>query len=345
MFISPFLRLPLRKRSVGFYKKRDKPTKYYNFVAALIIIIRERSILINCYKRTAVLSSIGGERPFFFAERTASGWECRVEKTADCDYILVYDGERAFTYAADEFLSEAKLDGGVAVALVSGGKILSFGASGIKADKTGLEKLLTTDYDDEAIAEKNYYEVYDERPTARKDKDPVYGSYDEDAPLKKPPEPHEAGKKEPPYAPYDEKDSDACKDAGGSNPEKGVAPLDDGGGEAADYPDYFKRVELDIAALMASGKPYPPLKSVVPFSRWVLPDADKPFYFGVQYKISGEPQYVCYAVKGSRNAPPKGVDGTFFVPESLFYPTDEGYHLVLQRAEDGEVIKNQKNLY
>ena len=275
------------------------------------------------FKRIVLLSPVYGVTPVFKTEKNGGLWAYSLTFDKSFDEIVVSDGTNIGRLNKRSGTLDISAEEGLAVAVISGGEIVSSGASGINIDKSRFEKLVTPAYDDEAIATDNYYEAYNEQ-------------INENADIKVGAEKGKADKK----SGCGTVEDDACIRAEKEQTADGgrAAPVEYTDGAYPPETCYYEKVASNIAALLKSGKSYPPLSRVIPLSRWVeISDGGKTYYFGLQ----GAPDYICYAVKGRRGDPPEGFENAFFVPENFFHETNDGYLISFQSANTGEHINKK----
>ena len=140
--------------------------KYIFCAGAAYSIIRKRCyILGGSYKRLVVLSKIRGVEPVLRAEKGAFGWIVKLvfdENALAVDFgqLIVTDGAEKETFplkADTEYESRLDLYGGAAAGVIAGGELASYGESGLDMGRAEFEKRFVLSYDDDAIAEENYY--------------------------------------------------------------------------------------------------------------------------------------------------------------------------------------------
>ena len=273
-----------------------------------------------CFKKLVLLSPVGGVTPVFRAERASYGWDCTLTFNEKFDRVIIYDGSVTATLTESRGNIDVNAEKGLAVAVVAGDEILSFGTSGLNVTRESFKNRFLDAYDDEAIAETNYFEgLYEQK---NEDADPDDG-----------PEKGKADKIGDGDAQYDDARIGASKKSGFKN--ASPEAIGDTKSAYAAQARYCERLASNIAVLMHDGTPYPPLSSVVPHSRWVtVNDGESEYYFGLQ----GSPDYICYAITGQRGEPPKGFEDAFFMPETYFNESEKGYYVTFQSAEDGKAV-------
>lgn len=166
------------------------------------------------------------------------------------------------------------------------------------------EKTESVRYEDEALAEENYYE---------------YGKTDENGRFICE---DKAQKKDGTVVCEDEKSARAFKDEG----KGGLA-----GGS------FYDNMREEIEKVLSSYPKEDALETTVENSRWVKIDyGEGKFYvFGIIYG-GGEAQYICYGVPSADGkTPPAGLDNCSFIPSS----EDGGYWVMYQDAKTGAAVK------
>lgn len=190
-----------------------------------------------------------------------------------------------------------------------------------------------TVYEDEAIAEVNYYEFAE----ADEDGGAVRAGAAEEENGRK------SGQNEENFGAFqtDEGGVDpdisrneaAFAENSASKSRKGTGPL--AGGE------FYKRMKTEIEGLLSAYPPAEDLQGVVHGSKWVkISYGDGKFYvFGVIYD-GAKPQYICYGVPSDNSAaPPESMRGlASFIPASA-ENTDSGYWVMYQDAGTGASLK------
>lgn len=165
-------------------------------------------------------------------------------------------------------------------------------------------------YEDEAIAEENYYEY-------------EYAKADESSDaVRKNPQKKESGSKPE----QNEEAFSAFKEEGSIN------PLTRG--------KFYERMKDEIEGLLKTYPAEEPLERMVQNSKWVKINygADKFYVFGVIY-VEDTPQYICYGVPAEGGEPPESMRGlASFIPSSP-YEKDKGYWVMYQDASTGASLK------
>lgn len=208
-----------------------------------------------------------------------------------------------------------------------------------KQTKPTEEKKITgvAAYDDEAIAEENYYEYNaDENGgTVRKDKAQEKvgsrGGEDEEA--------VSAVKVQK------ERLSGSNKNSGGSGTRSNKKPRSTSGGgrsDKADKPklaggDFYERMRPDIEKIFSAYPKEPDLEKAMEGSRWakISYGENKYYVFGV-LSVEGVPRYVCYGVPSLNSEnPPKSLENS-----ASYMPVENGgYWIMYQDANTGVSVK------
>lgn len=216
---------------------------------------------------------------------------------------------------------------------LGGGTAAAGGANGKKSGKATDDA--QTAYDDEAIAEVNYYdfaETYENGGAVRA------GSQEE-----------KNGRKS------EQNEADTCAFQTRQN---GVDPdisrneasftANNGGGNGGNVTNgplaggnFYKRMKAEIEGLLSAYPPAEDLQSVVHGSKWVkISYGDNKFYvFGVIYE-GKKPLYICYGVPSANTAaPPESMQGlASFIPSST-ESAESGYWVMYQDANTGASLK------
>lgn len=104
-----------------------------------------------------------------------------------------------------------------------------------------------------------------------------------------------------------------------------------------DLPRFYRTVKDKIDDLFLKNPPISSLSQLIPDSKWVKSTyKNSGFYIvGIIY-ATDLPKYIVYGVPGEKNVKPKGFQQyTLFIPES-FFNLNNGYWCVFQNAETGE---------
>ena len=178
------------------------------------------------------------------------------------------------------------------------------------------------EYDDELVADENYYAFADA------DEGPRTGEK-EDGNEKDAPEGTAPAKR----------GEDAGEDAHDQSLFRFAGAQELGEDERACYYDTVK-AELD--ALFAKHPAETALEQSIPHSRWVRVEFAQGKYYVVGVVRRGQrPQYICYGVPSpARKDPPDALRKySSYVPVSLFSPDGAGYWMMFQDAETGRCVK------
>lgn len=191
------------------------------------------------------------------------------------------------------------------------------------------EKTTERIYEDEAIAEENYYEYAETFKDGgalcagkeeKKDGDKICGDEAAFSAVKK----KQNGLKSAESAAY----------AGGNDETKRFNPIVEGG-------LFYERMKDEMEGILSKYPSESPLEELIEDSRWVrISYGDGGFYvFGVLYS-GGKPKFICYGVPASQSeTPPQSMEGlASFLPASPD-ETQKGYWVMYQDAETGASIK------
>ncbi|MBO4572142.1 MAG: hypothetical protein J5762_00015 [Clostridia bacterium] len=317
------------------------------------------------YKRLVVLSKIRGVEPVLRAEKGAFGWIVKLVFDENAlsggpGEMIVTDGadKETFPLKADaEYESRLDLYGGAAVGVIVGGELASYGESGLDLGRAEFEKKFVFSYDDEAIAEENYY-----APEFLK-KDGNNAKIVENADVEA--ERGKGEKAEIGVGGVRENDEDIDFGQKSERQKRGTEAEPYTEGSDSFKVGYAQRHTSRIERILSEGKAYLPLVSSIPYSRFVEVKAgENTYYFGVQGK--DRYKYLCYAVAADgpidksdggncgflsfdkenpdEKAPLSSGD-VFFIPPNDFYGGN-GYYLAVCDAATGEQIKKvKKTLY
>lgn len=191
------------------------------------------------------------------------------------------------------------------------------------------EKAAAEEYEDEAIAEENYYEyaeTFKDGGALRADKkeeksgDTLRGD--------------EAAFSAVKEGENSVKSAESAAYSGGNGNSDGVGPLSHGG-------IFYERMKDEIDKILSKYPAEEALEKLIEESKWVrISYGEGGFYvFGVLYS-GGKPKYICYGVPTKQSeTPPQSMEGlASFLPAS---PEDaqNGYWVMYQDAETGASIK------
>lgn len=103
---------------------------------------------------------------------------------------------------------------------------------------------------------------------------------------------------------------------------------------------YYDRVKQKLEQIISTHEKDGELCKVIPGSEFVKIHYDNDRYYSVGRVRSGEGvKYICYAVRGEYGETPTELNNYCrFVPSSQFSPLSEGYYVIFQDAETGNVI-------
>ena len=167
-------------------------------------------------------------------------------------------------------------------------------------------------YDDEVIATENYYEVESEKQCA---------NYQDD------------------NRNYQNKNSPS------KEKEKGGTTLYENFNGNCYSQNYYENVREKLDKIIDSYEKDFTLCSLIPESNFVKINYDKNRFYSVgTVKERGAVKYVCYAVMGSyANAPKQIVSFCDFLPLSPFNAFGDGYYVIFQNAQTGEIVSKNRN--
>lgn len=182
----------------------------------------------------------------------------------------------------------------------------------------------STAYDDEAVAEDNYYETAaidgsDENafaPIKENHEDLSHTVFDFEPKNKNPPRKAESGNCSR------QNDEDAC-----------ACPFE------RRLPEFYRENEREIKAIFKKYLPITPLSDLICESRWVkIPYKNGAFYLFGEITRGGVPIYLVYGVYGKRTEKPKGFYSySHFIPSSPYSISDDGFWCAFQRTDNGEI--------
>ncbi len=175
------------------------------------------------------------------------------------------------------------------------------------------------EYDDEAIAESNYYEL-DSSIERGREADRI-NERDTNQELS---DGEEQPKKEEKERDFTEKE-----------------PASDGYGEGEWATGcFYAKIKEELESVLKEYPKEEDLCKMVYGSRWVrVGEGSRHYAVGVIYK-NGEPEYICYGLPGAFAIKPEGAEGfSSFIPLSPFKLKGEGYWVTFQRASDGKCVK------
>ncbi len=201
-----------------------------------------------------------------------------------------------------------------------------------KDEKDNAEKNLTSsksqekileekgeEYDDEAVAEKNYFEY-----TSKNERDIKENSNEQ---IRDEINGFDDCKK------GQDQTQEICDDTSGHEDEK-CDLFDNFEGE------YYCKIKEKLQPLFEKYPSIDSLTALIPESKWVkVPYSKNQFYIVGLISSKRKVKYVAYGVEGFKNLTPKGFERySTFIPESIFNPNGAGYWCVFQCAESGKQI-------
>ncbi|MBE5744172.1 MAG: hypothetical protein E7358_05610 [Clostridiales bacterium] len=133
----------------------------------------------------------------------------------------------------------------------------------------------------------------------------------------------------------DKEEKDQEETSGGALLYENVAIKSQGG-------NFYDRVREKFEEVISSHKKDEEIKKIIPNSEFCKICYDNDRYYSVGRVFEGDKvKYVCYAVKGSYAQTPNELKRFCkFIPISPFLPLSNGYYVIFQDAESGEIIEN-----
>lgn len=182
----------------------------------------------------------------------------------------------------------------------------------------------TTAYDDEAVAEDNYYETAAIDGASENVSMPIKEDHDDlshaifDFEPKNENQPSKAESGDCSL----QNDEDAC-----------ACPFE------RRLPEFYRENEREIAAIFKKYPPITPLSDLIRESRWAkIPYKNGAFYLFGEITRGGVPIYLVYGVCGKRTEKPNGFYSySHFIPSSPYSSSDDGFWCAFQRTDDGEI--------
>lgn len=254
-----------------------------------------------------------------------------IEKEYSSAPVVLFDGKNYYRVSDGDVIYNARLLSGVSCAVIYNGKILAKASyGGITIDEKGMllyEKNYENGfknengefsqniYDDEKIAEENYYEK-----GGLNEKQTVYDVKTEKS---------YCGQKENRNETFK-----TFKDETDLSDEKHcLSHCADGGCDAFTEQDYQKEI-FEFKRIVAGKERARDLENMIQGSVFYKTGETKFYYFGL-IKNDGLPVYFCYAVPAKRKSPPEGFKKAFFLPKNHF-DAQNGYYCIFQRAKEGK---------
>ena len=172
-----------------------------------------------------------------------------------------------------------------------------------------------TDYDDEAIAEVNYYD-YNQEGENQNATICEQNACSFNANFKK-----------------NAQEKDECRPSGYE-----ASPCD---AECKKEPEYYRSIKEKIAPLFIKYPSIDALTAIIPYSKWVKIPIDNCKHYALgAIKEKGEMKYLVYGVPGFYSSKPNGIENnSCFIPLSIFNPLGEGYWCIFQEAESGKPLQ------
>lgn len=231
----------------------------------------------------------------------------------------------------DEQFTTLDLSKRLCAGIFDGEKLLYFGASDTSFNKQNFilkykskrliidekqQAEITKTYDDEQLAEENYYDnrlisedLYADKEQDDRNEDTCRQDQEEAK--------HAQSQTE---IPSDEACATTC--------------------EGANSGQYFESAQSKLVKLFESGTRFPTLENVIPHSKWVKINytIDKYYVVGIVEK-DFRPHYICYGIPGTYQNPPEKLKGlASFIPSSLFNLCESGFFVMFQSALSGKRI-------
>lgn len=267
-------------------------------------------------RKTLIMPAYLNESPVLTLERDGARRKYELLFAPPVESLIVSNGTSAVTLTEKAGIIDLYVDFSLAAAIVVNGEIVSFATSGVDMTKEDFSRRFLPIYDDEAVAENNYYEAYHDK----ENEDARTEDFDKERAV---------GEKGDGGASTDDAGGGAFKKQSAAAPDRGKKQSSDGAYQIKVA--RYGRVAGNIAALFASGEPYRPLSEVVPFSRWVkIDEGGKTRFFGVQ----GDDDYACLAARGERSRVLSGFEDAFFYPENFYGQTESGYFVTFEKLLD-----------
>ncbi len=291
--------------------------------------------MINFYEKIIVLSRLySGELPTVYLKNRSGRLEMNLEIDEQFDYLIITNGTAVQRQETKFVLPSFEFDGVFACGVYSNNELISFGACG-KISKEKFIRLaenitrennseISETYDDWQIATENYYSGS------------IYDKANDDAETDFSTEKSEQGKNGGNSPDKNDESGDFTKKS--QNSGGGSKAIEHSEGSCSPERRYYDRVRASLENILDSGKKYSHISSLIPFSKFVeITEKSKQYYLGIQGK---SPDYIVYATKGREGQPPNGFSNCFFIPDSLFSPTESGYFLLLVSCETGKTINS-----
>lgn len=110
-------------------------------------------------------------------------------------------------------------------------------------------------------------------------------------------------------------------------------------------PKYYSAIKEKLLPLFEKYPPISALTAIIPHSSWVkIPYGENKHYAVGTVKENNVVKYLCYGVPGFYGVKPKGFESySYFIPLSLFNLLGEGYWCVFQEAESGKRVYKSTN--
>ena len=294
----------------------------------------------SCFKRLAVVEGTGFSRSLFRAEKEPFCWAFTFSSQiaiAGAE-LVISDGEDGETYPLKDMVEgKSKLDfsRGAAVAVVVGGKVVAYGRSGITLGSKAFAEKFIDVYDDEAIAENNYYAQVEKSAGD-------YGNENEDADFAVG---GGKGKEEPSGFKRSRQDDFSYRAYEEQETRRSFTRSDEDT-QGFDHAQigYSERHGSGISRLLDSGAPYKKLCAAIPngaFSE--IKTGDKSYFFGVVGRYPYE--YLCYAVSAKRESGINGGEKASDIGERAEEKPFGGDEISNTMKNDFELIKERGEVF
>lgn len=275
----------------------------------------------NYFKKFIVLKRIGGkDNCTVKLESNSSGVKADVEIFSNgyslLNYIFVYSafGEEIKGFKCDTAkfslsLSHGAKRGFTALVLSEDKQPLLYGGLGetLSMDELISKADFLDSYNDDVIATENYYEVESEK-----------------------------------QALYNQNDNSDCRNKKSQTQkeeESGALLYENVFGDRQE--NYYLSIKEKLDEIILNHEKDCELSSLIPKSSFAKINYDENRFYSVGTVLDENcVKYVCYAVKGSySDAPSPLKEFCEFIPLSPFNPLGEGYYVIFQYAQTGEIVK------
>lgn len=109
-------------------------------------------------------------------------------------------------------------------------------------------------------------------------------------------------------------------------------------------PKFYNSIKDKIESLFKKYPPISALMELLPESEWIkITYSDNKNYAIGKVLEKGTVRYIAYGIPGYKNAPPKGFERySAFIPESIYLPNSSGYWCIFQCAVTGKEVHPPK---